>query len=61
MKYKVNDDCIGCGLCESICPNVFSVGDNGLAVAVDAEVAEVDSADAAEAKANCPVDAIEEA
>ena len=24
MKYVVNDGCIGCGLCEGTCPEVFS-------------------------------------
>ena len=37
MKYKVNDSCIGCGLCESTCPEVFSIqGD--VAVAIEGEV-----------------------
>ena len=60
MKYKVNDSCIGCGLCESTCPEVFSIqGD--VAVAIDAEVPESALASAAEAKDSCPVGAIEEA
>ena len=60
MKYKVNDSCIGCGLCESTCPEVFSIqGD--VAVAIDAEVPESALASAAEAKDGCPVGAIEEA
>ena len=60
MKYHVNDSCIGCGLCESTCPEVFSIqGD--VAVAIDAEVPESALASAAEAKDGCPVGAIEEA
>ena len=60
MKYKVNDSCIGCGLCESTCPEVFSIqGD--VAVAIDAEVPESALASATEAKDGCPVAAIEEA
>ena len=59
MKYKVNDSCIGCGLCESTCPEVFTIkGD--VAVAIDAEVPESALASAAEAKDGCPVGAIEE-
>ena len=27
MNVKVNDSCIGCGACESICDAVFSVED----------------------------------
>ncbi len=26
MKYKVNETCIGCGLCASTCPEAFSMG-----------------------------------
>ena len=59
MKYKVNDSCIGCGLCEATCPEVFSIqGD--VAVAIDGEVPESTLASAAEAKEGCPVEAIEE-
>lgn len=60
MKYKVNDSCIGCGLCEGTCPEVFSIqGD--VAVAIDGEVPEAVLASAAEAKEGCPVGAIEDA
>ena len=60
MKYKVNDSCIGCGLCESSCPEVFNIrGD--VAVAIEGEVPKSALASAAEAKKSCPVGAIEEA
>ena len=61
MKYVVNEGCIGCGLCAGTCPEVFSTGDDGLAVAIDAEVPAEALDTAAEAKENCPVGAIEEA
>ena len=61
MKYRVNEDCIGCGMCEGTCPSVFSMGDDGLAHAADMEVTPEEADSAAEAKENCPVGAIEEA
>ena len=61
MKYFVNDGCIGCSLCTGICPEVFSMSDDGVAVAVKTEVPAEALDSAAEAKDNCPVGAIEEA
>ena len=59
MKATVDPDtCIGCGLCEEICPEVFELADDDLAVVkVDQVPAEV--ADACrEAAEQCPVEAI---
>lgn len=61
MSYHVNEDCIGCGLCEATCPEVFSMSDAGVAVAIEGEVPEEALAAADEAKEGCPVGAIEEA
>jgi ferredoxin len=61
MKYIVNEGCIGCGLCEATCPEVFSMSDAGVAVAIESEVLEEVLDTAAEAKEGCPVGAIEEA
>ena len=60
MRYFVNDTCIGCGLCESTCPEIFSMSEEGTAVAKDVEVPEDQLAAAAEAMEGCPVGAIEE-
>ena len=38
MKATVNEDCIGCGLCEGTCPDVFSISDDGVAVAIEEDV-----------------------
>lgn len=59
MKAIVNEElCIGCGMCESICPEVFEMNDDGIAVVIG-EVTE-DLADSAnEAKEACPTEAIE--
>ena len=61
MKYVVNDGCIGCGLCEGTCPEVFFMTEAGVAVAIDAEVPDDALGTATEAKEGCPVGAIEEA
>lgn len=59
MKFKVNQDCIGCGLCEATCPNVFHLTDEGFAVAIEEDVNEADFDAAIEAMNGCPVAAIE--
>lgn len=61
MKYLVNENCIGCGLCNSLCPNVFEMGDDGFAHAMEEDVTPEDSDAAADAMNSCPVAAIEEA
>ncbi|NLU24040.1 MAG: ferredoxin [Clostridiales bacterium] len=61
MKFHVNANCIGCGLCESTCPEVFSINGDNMAVAVEGEVDPAVESTALEAKDNCPVSAIEEA
>ena len=56
MAVKINDSCIACGACESICDAVFSIEDR--AVVNDAAVADnIDSVK--EAADACPVGAIE--
>ena len=60
MKFVVNDSCIGCGLCVETCPEVFSMGDDGTAVAIRTEVPEAALALAVKAKEGCPAGAIEE-
>jgi len=56
MNVKVNDSCIACGACESICEAVFKVGD--IAEVVESAVA--DNADCVKEAADaCPVAAIE--
>lgn len=60
MKFKVNETCIGCGLCVSICPEVFSLDENtAMAVAVNEDVDQNSIESAEEAKDECPVGAIE--
>lgn len=59
MKAFVDKNiCIGCELCTSVCPDIFRMDDDGLAIAADIELPEdlVDSA--IDAKEQCPVEAI---
>jgi ferredoxin len=59
MKAIVDPDrCLGCGICEGIAPEVFELGDEGIAVVkVDVIPANLESA-AKEAKEECPEEAI---
>lgn len=60
MKFLVNDNCIGCGLCANTCPDVFTM-DDGRAHADPNEVAPGLESSALEAMEGCPVNAIEQA
>ena len=41
MKAHIDrDGCIGCGLCEEICPEVFHLADDGLAEVIADQVPE---------------------
>lgn len=58
MKPKVTEDCISCELCTQICPEVFQMGEDGLAhPIVDEVLAELEDK-ARDACEQCPVDAI---
>jgi ferredoxin len=56
MDVKINDSCIGCGACESICDAVFAV--DGVAAVKAASVAGNEDC-VKEAADACPVGAIE--
>ncbi|NLL15091.1 MAG: ferredoxin [Fibrobacter sp.] len=59
MKATVDPDtCIGCELCPTICPEVFQMGDDGLAHAIPDNIAPELEATAREAAQSCPVQAI---
>jgi len=53
--YVDKDTCIGCGVCEGICPDVFKMTDDGKAEAI---VPETEAACAHDAADSCPVQAI---
>ena len=59
MKAHVDKDtCIGCGLCPSICSEVFEMVDDGKAESVVDKVPSGVEDSAKEAEASCPVNAI---
>ncbi len=59
MKAIVDKDaCIGCGMCPSICPEVFSMDTDDKAVAIDDVIPEEHEGNAQEASVSCPVMAI---
>lgn len=59
MKALVDKDtCIGCGLCPSICSEVFSMDDEGKAVAIGDLVPSENEDEAKDAESSCPVNAI---
>ncbi|NCB20381.1 MAG: ferredoxin [Clostridia bacterium] len=53
IKIK-NEECIGCGLCVSLCPDVFVLGKDYKAVVVN----DINKDCAKKAALNCPVNAI---
>lgn len=58
MTAHVNSSCIGCGLCASMCPGVFTMTDEGVAAARDEISPDWDGL-VQEAAESCPVSAIE--
>ena len=56
----VNENCIGCGACTAVCPDVFDLNDEGKAENIMGEDIPEDLMDACkEAAESCPVEAIE--
>ncbi len=59
MKANVDQaGCIGCGLCEAVCPGVFKMNDEGIAEAITGEINSSDIESANEAMEQCPVEII---
>lgn len=59
MKVTIDKSgCIGCGLCAGTCPEVFRIGEDGLAEVYAQPSGEQESS-AREAEGNCPVSVIQ--
>ena len=57
MKVVVNrDNCIGCGACEALCPEVFQIDDEGLSSVINN--GNIDEEKVNEAVESCPTSAI---
>jgi len=61
MPVKVNKEkCIGCGLCVSLCPDVFEIGEDGKSQIIKGADLGKNEKCIKEAKEGCPVQAIED-
>ncbi|MDF2949459.1 MAG: 4Fe-4S ferredoxin, iron-sulfur binding protein [Sedimentibacter sp.] len=59
MKAIVDRDaCISCGLCVSVCPEVFELDDEDISTVIQDPVEEENEDTAREAADGCPTDAI---
>ena len=57
MQVRVNEDCIGCGMCINLCHEVFDYNKDGLSTVIgDADAYPQKVAESAEV---CPTNAIE--
>lgn len=60
MEARVDQEtCIGCGLCPSICEEVFQMNEDGKAYVIVEEVPDGCEETAKDAEESCPVNAIE--
>lgn len=60
MKAIVDQDtCISCGLCVSVCPEVYSFNEDEKSVAIDGDIPKECEESAKEGRDSCPVDAID--
>lgn len=59
MEARIDRDaCIGCGLCTEICPEVFEMDDEGIAIVIKSPVPQDLEDQAQDAADQCPTDAI---
>lgn len=60
MKSKVDPElCIACELCVNTCPEVYSMGDDGFAHAIEGDIPKENLSEAEAARDGCPTSAID--
>ena len=57
-RVWVEEGCIGCGLAEAICPEVFKIEDNGVNLVIDSVDVRAFEEKIKEAAKDCPVEVI---
>ncbi len=57
MKVTIESTCTGCGLCAALCPEVFTMGDDGLSHVNEKGIGNC-SCDLKKVAEDCPVTAI---
>lgn len=58
MEAHINEECIFCGLCADLCPQIFQMGDEQAFVSVESIPEEMEDC-CREAAEECPTEAIE--
>lgn len=57
MKVKIDESlCTGCGICETICPDVFEINEEGISQVIADDPCSYECC--SEAAENCPEEAI---
>ena len=60
MKVTVDgDNCMGCAVCESVCPEVFQMGEDNIAEVIADPVPDSHEDSCREAAESCPEEAIQ--
>lgn len=57
-KIDPRENCIGCGNCQTVCPSVFKIDDDGLASVIELSSYDEYKTEIDQAIAECPVQVI---
>ena len=59
MRFRVRENCVGCGMCIVRCPQVFSMTAQGRSQAMEGDIPPETETAAIDAIVGCPMGAIE--